>query len=310
MRILHKTAYCCFIIFFLAGCRGREVVIPLAFEGEKLVLWGKLEAGKPARIQVMKTFPAVGPIPEQMAVNTATVSLYKNGELFSLLTSVDENGLYGSESLIEAGQNYVVKVEAPGLTPAESAEVTVPASVPEFRYIRKRDAELQRNSNSGPQDHVTLYFQANEQLRTSYMVLGFNVSFTDESRGASYYSSTDNTIANEEDCHSWASSSDRRFGYLFMMNGRCISFDAPLNFFVSTAKYVPLPDFKGEYIRARTVTMLVASVSKEWFVYNQIEEKQPEGLDHMVLPPQPAYTNVKNGYGIIYGYNAIQTDLM
>lgn len=59
----------------MIACRGREVAIPLEFEGEKLVLWGKLEAGKPARVQVHKTFPAVGPVPEQTAVTHATVSL-------------------------------------------------------------------------------------------------------------------------------------------------------------------------------------------------------------------------------------------
>lgn len=302
--------YTGFIIFFLAACRGREVTIPLTFEGERLVLWGKLEAGKSARVQVMKTFPATGPVPLQTAVTDATVTLFKNGDLYARLTALDENGIYGSDQLITAGQTYVIRVEAAGLPMAESAEVTVPVSVPEFKYLRQRNAGTGINTGSGPHDHITFYFKENDRLHGSYLVLGFNTIYTDESRPASGYPSADNRIANEEDCHTWGSFYDRTFGDLFMMNGACIAFDEPLGFYVPVAKYVSAPGSKGEYVRARTVRLLMAAVSREWFMYNRTEEKQPEGLDHLILPPQEAYTNVKNGYGVIYGYTAIQTDLM
>ncbi len=307
MKKSSKSFYFLCITLLIASCRGRDVEIPLAFEGEKLVLWGKLEVGKPARIQVMKTFPAVGPVPEQTAVNTATVSLYKNGKFYSLLTSVDENGLYGSESIIEAGQNYRVKVEAPGLTPAESADVTVPASVPEFTYIRKRDAEPEKNSATVPhQDLISLRFAGN--LHNSYLTLGF-MAYFEENNWPFKWPALDNIVANEEDCHTWGSFYDRSYGELFMMNGECISVNTSLGFFVSTGNLTTLPDGSWGYDRARKITMLLASSTKEWFLYNQIEYKQPEGLDHMVLPPQKAYTNIKNGYGIIYGYHATEIEL-
>lgn len=304
----YKTVYVSFLILFLTACQGREVTIPLVFEGEKLVLWGKLEARRPVRIQVMKTFPATGPIPGQTAVTDATVYLYKNGSFSARLTALDGNGIYGSDQLIEAGQTYVIRVEAAGLPTAESTEVTVPLSVPEFQYIRKRNAEPE--TSAGPRDHIAFYFKENGQLHRSYLILGFNASFTDDSRPAYADPSADNRVANEEDCHTWADFYDRTFGYLFMMNGACIPYDAPVSFYVPVAKYVSGPNSKGEYVRARTIRLLMASVSREWFIYNRIEEKQPEGLDHLVFPPQEAYTNVKNGYGIIYGYTAIQTDLM
>lgn len=310
MGFFRKTVWACFIIFLLTACRGREVVIPLVFEGEKLVLWGRLEAGKPVRIQVMRTFPAVGPLPEETTINTATVTLFKNGDFYTQLASTGKDGFYGSDRSIEAGQTYTVRVEAEGYPTAESEEVTVPVSVPEFRYTWKRDADPERNSGSGPQDYIAFYFKANERLPDTYLTMAFRASFSDNALSAYSYPAATNLVANEEECHTSGISFDREFAYQFMMNGACIPADAPLGFFVSSSKLDSRPGFGREYIRAHTLTLQMAAVTKEWFRYNQIEEKQPEGLDHLVLPPQEAYTNVKNGYGIIYGYNAILTTIM
>src|SRR5690606_40528685 len=65
----------CVALFCITGCRDREVTIELPYEGDRLVLWGKLEAGKPAKLLVRRTFPASGVIPEQTAVTTARVDL-------------------------------------------------------------------------------------------------------------------------------------------------------------------------------------------------------------------------------------------
>jgi hypothetical protein len=73
-------------LFLIQSCRGREVDLPLAFEGEKLVLWGKLEAGKPAEIKVSKTFMPMGLIPEDIQITHAEVFLFKNGGLIEKLS--------------------------------------------------------------------------------------------------------------------------------------------------------------------------------------------------------------------------------
>ena len=305
MTFFQKTVFCCF--FLLIGCRGREVDIPLAFEGEKLVLWGKLEAGQPTRIQVQKTFPAVGPVPELTAVTTADVSLFKNGAFYARLVPLQEAGMYGSDSLIRAGERYVVKVQAPGQDTAESEEVTVPVALPAFTYSRKRDAEPEKEAATRPhQDLISLRFTGH--LQHSYLTVGFLAYFTEHNRPV-YWPAIGNLIYNEEDCHTWGNSYDRTYGELFMMNGDCVPADTPLDFFVNTGNFTVFPDGSRGYERARKVTMLLAASTKEWYRYNQIENKQPEGLDHLVFPPQKAYTNVKDGYGIIYGYHAAQIEL-
>lgn len=295
------------VIFFLSACRGKEVEIPLDFVGERLVLWGKLESGKSAQIQVNKIFPALGNIPEQTAVTAAEVSLFKNGFFYANLFPTGEDGFYGTDSLIEAGQTYRVRAIANGFPIAESDEVTVPASLPLLYYIRKPNVPGETWSHI-PQDLVSITFNSANNLYNTYLAISFLAFFQDYNRSLTW-PTKDNILANEGDCHSWTRDPDKIFGQLFLMNGACLLEEFPLNFSVPIGDLSRPPNSQGEYELAKRVTMLLASVSKEWFLYNQIENKQPEGLDHLVLPPQKAYTNVKNGYGIIYGYHAMEIEL-
>jgi hypothetical protein len=55
--------------------------------------------------------------------------------------------------------------------------------------------------------------------------------------------------------------------------------------------------------------MMLSSVTKEWFEYSKLEAEQPEGIDRLVLPPQMAFSNIRNGYGMVYGVNTIEVIL-
>lgn len=156
------------------------------------------------------------------------------------------------------------------------------------------------------QDLVSLRFTGD--LHNAYLTLGF-LAYFEEHSWPFDWPAMDNIVANEEDCHTWTSLYEQPYGQLFMMNGECVPSHTPLSFFVVTGSGRRLSDGSWSYDRARKVTMFLAASTREWFLYNQTEYKQPEGLDHMVLPPQKAYTNVKNGYGIIYGYHAVEIEL-
>lgn len=205
----------------------------------------------------------------------------KSGAFYARLMPLEESGLYGSDSLIQAGGHYVVKVEAPGLPPAGSEEVTVPAAVPEFTYIRKRDAEPEKYQGSN-QDLISLYF--GKKPDNTYLSLAFRAFFEDRVLPATWPAG-DNRVAKEEDCYTWGNFYDRTYGELFMMNGACVPVNTPLGFLVNTNTRVPLSDGTWVNQKAWKITMLLAVFTKEWFLYNQIEYKQPEGLDHLVLPP-------------------------
>ncbi|WP_367914913.1 DUF4249 domain-containing protein [Leadbetterella sp. DM7] len=295
-------------LLFLYACRGREVTIPLAYEGDKLVIWGRLQAGKPIKIKIGRTFPAVGAIPGQIAVTMANVSLYKNGSFYVHLShSSHEEGVYVSDSLIRAGEIYMIKAEATGFPTAISAPVKIPESIPKLTYILTKDVPGTKLPLV-PQDLISLYFEPNDQIVNSYVAVGFLASFQEVALPTNW-PTADNIIANEEDCHAWATDPEKKFGNLFLINGSCVVKNRPLNFSVASGNFSKLPNSKGEYERAYQLTMLVASITEGWFVYNQIEGNQPGGLDHLVVPLQMAYSNIENGYGMVYGMNLQQIEL-
>lgn len=292
------------IIYTFLSCRGREVDIPIDFEGERLVLWGKLEAGKPIRIEVNKTIPVQGKISENLEVNTAQIDIYKNGNFYTTLTLLDNKGLYGSDSLIKAGENYKIVATADGFHEAESELVTISSSIPNFSYTRKRDVEPELNIGQGTQDLITLYFKESEQLANSYFEFKMYAIFPEISLSTNYPSKA-NPVFQEEDCNVYLYTSS---GTSLMMKGACIIPNTSLSFFVLT-EFNIINNNLPQHLTNPKVKMKLATVSKEWFYYNQQMENQPEGIDHLVLPPQQAYTNIKNGYGIIYGYNSVEIEL-
>lgn len=292
-----------FLLLLLSACRGRVVDVPLPFEGEKLVLWGRLEAGQPVRIQVSKTFAPEGEVPAATYVNTAVLTLFKDGSPLSNLRLLDDNGLYGADVLIEAGATYTVRAEAPGLPTASSDAVVIPEQVPTFTYTRTRDVPPVYYSE-GRSD--LLHFQINNPDNYYLMVnisgrfKNYDMSFIQPAR--------DNFGSNEEGCYTLSA-----FGTgtpYYFINPACLSLSSPVGFYVKTQLRLSFPNSPPEVVSASSFSIELVAISKSWFDYTALESKQPEGLDHMVLPPQKAYTNIHNGYGVIYGSHSIKTALL
>lgn len=292
---------------FLVGCKEQDLDLKIPYSGDKLVLWGKLQANLPIRIQVTKTFNPVGKIPADVAVNNATVVLYRNGKEYTTLShSGKEPGFYTSDSLIEAGATYLVKVAAPSLPTAESAPVTVPLELPEMTAIRTRDVVGQINHQT-TQDLISLYFTKEDALSDRYFSIKLTNYYINDTLSSYPYASADNIPANEEDCHTWGIEVEKPEynknlnaivypqSRVFLMSNQCLPAPAiPLKFYVENGTG------HNATIRALKVIVRVGVISKDFFDYAKIENKQPEGVDHLVLPPQKALTNVKNGYGLIF----------
>jgi hypothetical protein len=298
------------ILMFLVGCKEQDLDMEIPYSGDKLVLWGKLQANFPFKIQVTKTFNPVGKIPADATVNNATVVLYKNGkEYITLSRSGKEPGFYTSDSLIQAGATYQVQVSAPSLPTAESALVTVPMNLPDMTAIRTRDVVGQINHQT-PQDLISLYFTKEDALLDRHFSIKLTNYYVDDTLSSYPYASADNIPANEEDCHTWGTEAEKPKyndvikvilypqSRVFLMSNQCLPAPAiPLKFYVENASGYNSTN------RALKVIVRVGVVSKAFFEYSKIENKQPEGVDHLVLPPQKALTNVKNGYGLIFASN-------
>ena len=305
-----------YIIFFLllcvAGCRETDLSLDITYSGDKLVLWGKLKAGSPIRIQLTKTFNPIGTIPGDVTVPGAKVVLVKNGkEYVELSPLANENGIYVSDSLIEAGATYIVKASAMMLPDAESAPVFVPLDIPDITVVRTRNVIGEINHQT-PQDLVSLYFTEQQPQVEKYFTLTFLSYYEKDTVSASPYGATDNIPAKEEDCHTWATEKISTFysevagltfdrvASVFLMKSKCLPDPkTPIKFYIQTGK----GSFNADPRWASKVTMKIGVVTKEAFDYAKIEYDQPEGVDLLVLPPQRALTNIKNGYGLIFASN-------
>jgi hypothetical protein len=292
-----------FLLLLLSACRERAVDVPLPFEGEKLVLWGRLEAGQPVRIQVSKTFAPEGEVPAATYVNTASLALFKNGSPLSNLRLLDDKGLYGSEVLIEAGATYIVRAEAPGLPTASSEEVLIPAEVPKFTFTRTKNVPP-HYASQGKFDLINLHITNDEKY---FLMINISAKFK-EYDFPFFQPSRSNFGFKEDNCYT-SSAAGTAKPYYFI-NPLCQPPSSPLGFYVQTQMGMSLPNMPMEVVDASSVSIELVAISKTWFDYTALESKQPEGLDHMVLPPQKAFTNIHNGYGLIYGSNSLKTALL
>lgn len=298
------------ILIFLVSCKEQGLDMHIPYSGDKVVLWGKLQANIPVRIQVTKTFNPVGKIPTDVTVNNATVVLYKNGkEYITLSHSGKEPGFYTSDSLIQAGATYIVQVSAPSLPTAESDPITVPLELPDITATRTRDVVPQMNHQT-PQDLISLYFTKEDALLERYYSIKLTSYYINDTLSSYPYASADNIPANEDDCHTWGTEPEKPkyndvlkvvlypHSRIFLVSNQCLSAPAiPLKF------YVEIGSGLNSTTRALKVTARVGVISKDFFEYTKIENKQPEGVDLLVLPPQRALTNIKNGYGLIFASN-------
>lgn len=299
------------ILLLAAGCRETTLHLNIPYAGDKLVLWGKLKAGSPVRIQVTRTFNPVGAIPEHVTVSNAKVELVVDGnENIELSPLAGERGVYVSGHLVEPGASYIVKASAPTIPAAESAPVAIPLDLPDITAERIRNVPGEINHQT-PQDLVSLYFTEPDEAER-YYALTFLAYFEKDTLSGSPYGAVDNIPAKESDCHTWAREKigtfyvealERefdRFATLFLMKSKCLPGPkVPLKFYIETSKGNSQRDPQW----ASKVTMGIEVVTKEVFDYAKIEYDQPEGMDHLVLPPKRAFTNIKNGYGLIFASN-------
>lgn len=306
-----KFLYLLLLLLFIVGCKETNVNVDIPYSGDKLVLWGKLKAGYSVRIQITKTFNPVGVIPQDISVTNAEVGLLMNGKEFIKLSPVaNEKGIYVSNHVIQAGANYIVKASAPMLPTAESALISIPSNVPDIKLVRTRNVPGEINHQS-PQDLVSLYFTSDYHEAQKYYTLTFLSYYEKDTVSANPYGATDNIPAKEEDCHTWANEkistyrnnvagfTINRLASVFLMKSTCLpDSNTPVKFYIEAGKgALDNPQW------ARKVTMRVEVVTKEAFDYAKIEHDQPEGVDHLVLPPQRALSNIHNGYGLIFASN-------
>ena len=90
----------------------------------------------------------------------------------------------------------------------------------------------------------------------------------------------------------------------FLFSNRCLPLSGKqLKFYVVSD--VTFAEANGIYITkpAQMMKLRIGVVNKAFYEFAKARYNQPEGLDLLVLPPQMVFTNIKNGYGLIFASN-------
>lgn len=286
----------------ISSCRERELSIGSEYDGDKLVLWSNLEAGRPIKAILRRSFNPIGPVPENLGVSSANVNIYCDGKYYTTMrASKDTPGEYLSDSVVGEGKTYVIMAEQEGLTSIKSDPITIPSESPIVRIKRERNVSKLPGTNI-PQDLISIYFEQSV-VSNSYISISF-LSYFEKDTLASNSPVSDNHLANEEDCHTWARDKSSPFFQQFLFSTQCLpASTTPVQFLVVSGNYSRAPGPNGEYEKARKMEIKIATIEKILFDFRKLEATQPEGLDNLVLLPQPSLTNITGGYGLIFGSN-------
>ncbi|WP_373513368.1 DUF4249 family protein [Persicitalea sp.] len=303
------------IFLTILGCQERDVDINLPYDGDKLVVTSHLQAGSPIEVYLEHTFKPLGQFPEELTVSNATVFIIKDGRDTTALTSAG-NGSYVSDMMIEAGSSYVIRATAPGYEAAQSRPVEVPISRVEFEYKIKKDVSgvYYPIKNYAL---VSLYFK-DIRPEKEYYVIGLVSVYKDKNISNMLFVN-DNIAATEENC--LASYAERRQDKGFqpgvnLVRGECMPAQGnPLSISIKTlTSYFSRTNPDSSYVvreKASKLILRVGKATQNWFDWSQIENNQPTDVDFLFLTPQKTFTNIENGYGLVFASNEtlIEIDL-
>ena len=300
-------------VLALLGCQERAVEIDLRYDGDKLLITSHLLADAPLEVYLEHTYKPVGLIPEDPTVSNANVYLIKDGRDTTLLAPAG-NGIYVSDLLVAAGSSYVVRAIAPGYETAQSRPVRVPATGVEVRY------NIEKNVCGVFDDRkiyalVKVYFNT-IRPENEIFVLSL-VSVYSDRNIANILFINDNIVATEESCT--ASYAVRRKGEdpkpgVTLIKGSCMPVPGdPISISISTVtstRVNPGTDSaRSEREPASKLVLRVGKATQSWFDWSRIDNNQPIDIDNWLLTPQKTFTNIENGYGLVYASNETLIDI-
>lgn len=295
------------IVFSLVGCQERNVDINLPYDGDKLVLNSHLLAGSPCEVYIEHTFKPLGLLPENLTVSNASVSVIEDASDTTVLTSTGK-GSYSSDFLIKAGSNYVVRATAPGYESAQSKPVRVPDAKAEFQYKIKKNV-------SGVYDPkqtyalVSLYFN-NVHPESEYYAISLVSVYKDQNLSDVLFIN-DNVAATEENCTATYAERRRDKGRqpgVTLVRGNCMPAQGkPISISINTVTSRVVnsgtDSIRVQDEQASKLLLRVGKATQGWFKWSQVQSNQPTDVDFLLLTPQKTFTNIENGYGLVYASN-------
>ena len=290
-----------FLLSFLIllGCKERGISLKLPYEGDKLVLFGQVNAADTVQLEVQKTYPPTGTSTYIDGVANATVSLFDEGGFLEKL-SYHSKGIYKSGSGLkwQAGRRYKIKVEAPDFPPASTElEMMPPAPVVRsYEFGRSIDSKLNPGT---PSKELIISIEDNPNEDNYYMVI-VRRSIGKDTFGMNIFD-LDRPMDDFEDPCQFSYRSNIVLSDLCAENGKII-----------LRKGIELNDQFGkdvDWTALDKVTVSTRQINKSHYEFCKSYYTESD-LITAFMPPFPRYTNITGGYGIFTGYNEIKKEFI
>lgn len=290
-----------FLLAFLIpfGCKERAVSFKLPYDGDKLVLFGQINAADTVRIEVQKTYPPTGKSTYIEGVSDATVRLSDERGFLETL-KYRGKGIYisGSGRKWQPGSRYKIEVEAPGLPPASTALEMMPVApvVTGHEFGRSIDSKFNPGT---PSKELIISIQDNPNEENYYMVV-VRRSIGKDTFGTNLFDLDRPMDDFEDPC---------QFRYLsnIVLNDLC-----SVNGKITLRKGIEINDqFSKEVDWTATdkITVSTRQISKSYYAFCKSYYTESD-LITAFMPPFPRYTNITGGYGIFTGYNEVRKEFI
>lgn len=270
-----------------AGCV-REVDLPLEPPPVRLVVAGLLTAGEPVSIRVTRVGEPFAP-DSAAWIRDASVAAYQNDSLVGHLRYLSDAtyALADSSLVPQPGDLWQFSVSAPGFPDALSQPEQIPM-LPQLVSAAFEDSVFVPTSPGVPYQGVLTLSIADPPGIANHYRLALQVSRNDTLIDSNWLFLP---IAEGHEACKWLG-----------MALSDICFDGEL-YPLSVRANGSLPS-QGGYLAADSVIIRLEAISRAYFEY--ISQPDPLPIEQIFSQPDPPFSNVQGGYGIIGSRSAIR----
>lgn len=300
MKTIHIILTAILSLSILISCETTEKIDDFPLRPSQLVVNCFFADSAPWEFQVSKSLSVLDNADIRL-VNNASVSLYKDGSLLSVLNQAESDGWYRLyEYLPEKGSLYKIEVSSPDFTRVLVAEESLPleATIDEVTLMVKDSTfwewtdgrgNIKRGGNLHGSFHIRFSDPPESDNYYEVYVFSMDTSYNDYENPDDYEVHQTSLWLSTEDPSVDKSSSGGRA--LLLTD---LVFDGQ--------QYLLKADFE-DYSATRDVTYYVCltSLSRSAYIYKQTINAYKAAVNDPFAEPVQIFSNIANGYGIFAG---------
>lgn len=290
--MIRKYIHLLLLIFLLASCT-KYIEFSPPYEGDKIVINGYLSPSEGARIKITHSINPVGKylLSDSLIVKDASAALYENGiKLIDLKYVV--KGFYGlppsADINLLAGHSYKLIVQTKLYGNAESEEITLPeyAEINDFKFEK-----IGYVYGSGSENGLFSFSISEPNEKESC----FSIEVIKKNNESHYFQRYPRIegVYYFESCEAYT-------GGLSIYINEC-GFTNQVHQYNFDLKYSD-DGYSSKYYKPLIIR--IGTVSRELYEYAK-SYSQLDGFELGFAEPPILKSNIKGGYGLLYGSNTI-----